>query len=456
MKVSNHHLVTPGSMSHPTVTPASAPNIVADTICRTAELGLSIDNAADAGNTTHLYCHPVTVTTACPHCGQVSRVRDHVDRRLTDLPIAGHPSILHVRTPRLTCGNEDCPVSIFRMPIRSAAADRQSVTLRVTRWILQRMATDAMSVAACARALGLGWKTVCRLATDACRHLAYGDTHRLDHVRVLGVDEHKWKHVRGDGSSSFVTVIVDLTPQVDGTGPARLLDMVPGRSADAFGDWLAARPQRFRDTVKTVTMDGYSGYAKAASQQIGKARQVMDPFHVVHLAANKLDLCRQRIQNETTGHRGRSGDPLYGIRRAMMTRIRLVTPAKAEKLDEVLTDDKHVAVQVTWQVYQQIIAAFDEPVARDGKRRLFKVLKRIRSGLPAGLGELATLGRTLWRKRSQILAYFDTGATNGPVEAINGRLEHLRGIALGFRNKEHYILRSLIHSGGLRSAIHAL
>ena len=147
---------------------------------------------------------------------------------------------------------------------------------------------------------------------------------------------------------------------------------------------------------------------------------------------------------------------MYGIRRAMMTRIRLVTPAKAEKLDEVLTDDKHVAVQVTWQVYQQIIAAFDEPVARDGKRRLFKVLKRIRSGLPAGLGELATLGRTLWRKRSQILAYFDTGATNGPVEAINGRLEHLRGIALGFRNKEHYILRSLIHSGGLRSAIHAL
>ncbi|MGO3789384.1 MAG: ISL3 family transposase, partial [Corynebacterium variabile] len=48
-------------MSHPTATsaPASAcaPNLVADTICRTVELGLSIDNAADAGNLTHLYCH---------------------------------------------------------------------------------------------------------------------------------------------------------------------------------------------------------------------------------------------------------------------------------------------------------------------------------------------------------------------------------------------------------------
>jgi len=140
-----------------------------------------------------------------------------------------------------------------------------------------------------------------------------------------GVDEHKWKHGRGDGTPGFVTVIVDLTSQVDGTGPARLLDMVPGRSADAFGDWLADRPQRFRDTVKTVTMDGYSGYAKAASEQVGKARQVMDPFHVVDLAAGKLDLCRQRVQNETLGHRGRAGDPLYGVRRAMLTRRSLVT-----------------------------------------------------------------------------------------------------------------------------------
>lgn len=31
------------------------------------------------------------------------------------------------------------------------------------------------------------------------------------YFRVLGVDEHKWKHVRGDGSSSFLAVLVDPT-----------------------------------------------------------------------------------------------------------------------------------------------------------------------------------------------------------------------------------------------------
>ncbi len=272
------------------------------------ELGLSIDNAADAGDVTHLYCHPVTVDLSCPGCGQGCgqgcRVRDHVERRLTDLPIAGHPSVLHVGVPRLVCGNDDCNVAIFRASIPQAADDRQSVTRRVTRWILQRMATDGMSVKACARGLGIGWKKTC---TWPCQRA--GISPAVTRVVLTmsgswGVDEHKWKHVRGDGTPGFVTVIVDLTPQVDGTGPARLLDMVPGRSADAFGDWLADRPQPFRDTVKTVTMDGYSGYAKAASEQVSKARQVMDPFHVVDLAAGKLDLCRQRVQNDTLGHRG--------------------------------------------------------------------------------------------------------------------------------------------------------
>ena len=59
------------------------------------------------------------------------------------------------------------------------------------------------------------------------------------------------------------------------------------------------------------------------------------------------------------------------------------------------------------------------------------------------------LGRTHW-------PLTDVGASNGPVEAINGRLEHLRGIALGFRNLNHYILRSLIHSGQLQNRINAL
>jgi transposase len=36
-----------------------------------------------------------------------------------------------------------------------------------------------------------------------------------------------------------------------------------------------------------------------------------------------------------------------------------------------------------------------------------------------------------------VLAYFGHHTSNGPTEAINGRLEALRGNALGIRNPTH-------------------
>lgn len=54
-----------------------------------------------------------------------------------------------------------------------------------------------------------------------------------------------------------------------------------------------------------------------------------------------------------------------------------------------------------------------------------------------------------------VLAYFDLPDTsNGPAEAINGHLEHIRGSALGLRNLTHYITRSLLEAGGFSPLLH--
>ena len=61
-------------------------NLVADTICRTAEIGLAITGAADAGALTITEATPVAVVGVCPDCGQPGKLRDHTTRRLVDLP----------------------------------------------------------------------------------------------------------------------------------------------------------------------------------------------------------------------------------------------------------------------------------------------------------------------------------------------------------------------------------
>ncbi len=47
--------------------------------------------------------------------------------------------------------------------------------------------------------------------------------------------------------------------------------------------------------------------------------RVADPFHVVRVANRCVDKVRRRVQNETLAHRGRKDDPLYRIRKLLLT-----------------------------------------------------------------------------------------------------------------------------------------
>jgi transposase len=435
---------------------SSAAAVVADTIVRTVELGVTITDAAVDGDVTVVFCDLLTASgQSCPGCGGEGLYRDTVIRRVTDVPVVGHPLRLRVRVPRYRCLTAECSREVFAHDTDRLARRGWSTTRRCARYILRRLMIDRMTVSAVARELGLSWDTVNTIALDATQMIVAADTTRLDGVRVIGVDEHRWSHTRGHGEG-FVTVIIDLTPVFDGTGRARLLDMVPGRSAAALTSWLCAQTTQFRDQVEVVAMDGFGGYKTAATEQLPQATAVMDPFHVVALAGAKLDLTRQRIQQQILGHRGRTGDPLYGVRRTLRTRLPLLSNRQQARLSAVFADDNHLAVLLTWSIYQRIIAAYAHPDRRRGKAMLAAIIDSLRRGVPAGLEELAQLGHTLWRRRADVLAYFDHHSSNGPTEAINGRLEALRRNALGFRNLTHYRIRSLLHCGNLAQRINAL
>lgn len=439
-------------MSDPTSLPAA---VVADTIMRTVELGVTITDAAVDGEVTVVFCDLLTEGRGgCPGCGQAGVYRDTVVRRVTDVPVVGHPLRLRVRVPRYRCTTTGCSREVFAHNTSQLARPGWSTTRRCARYILRRLMIDRMTIAAVARELGLSWDTVNTIALDATQMIVAADTGRLDGVRVIGVDEHRWSHTCG--GNGFVTVIIDLTPVLDGTGRARLLDMVPGRSAAALTTWLVAQTAQFRAQVEVVAMDGFGGYKTAATDQLPEATTVMDPFHVVALAGAKLDLIRQRIQHETLGHRGRTGDPLYGVRRTLRTRLPLLSTRQQSRLTAVFADEAHLAVAVAWSIYQRIIAAYCQPDRRRGKTMMATIIDSLRARIPAALEELAQLGRTLWRRRHDVLAYFDHHTSNGPTEAINGRLEALRRNALGFRNLTHYRIRSLLHCGNLIQQIDAL
>ena len=386
----------------------------------------------------------------CRRCGSQGRPRDSVIRELAHEPFGWRPTTLRVRVRRYGCTG--CS-RVWRQDTTRAAPPRAKISRAGVRWALIGLVAQHLSMARIAEGLGVSWNTANDAVLAEGQRVLIDDPARLEGVAVIGVDEHVWRHTRrGD---RFVTVIIDLTPVRDGTGPARLLDMVPGRSKAVFKTWLGARSQAWRDSVEVVAMDGFTGFKTATAEDLPAAAAVMDPFHVVRLAGDAVTVTRQRTQRSVHGRRGRKGDPLYTSRRTLLTGQDLLNDKQQARLNTLFDDPAHTELHHTWTAYQEVIAAYRDPNRTSGKRRLQQLIRALSLDLRELPTELRKLARTLTRRAADILAYFDRPRTsNGPTEAINGRLEHLRGSALGFRNLLNYITRALLETGGFRPHLH--
>jgi len=88
--------------------------VVADTIVRTVELGVTITDAAADGDATVVFCDLLDDGRRhCPGCGVEGIYRDTVIRRVTDVPVVGHPLRLWVRVPRYRCVVAGCEREVF-------------------------------------------------------------------------------------------------------------------------------------------------------------------------------------------------------------------------------------------------------------------------------------------------------------------------------------------------------
>lgn len=360
------------------------------------DLGLEVVGQRLEPDRAVLACRVLEADGWCRRCGCEGAPRDTVTRRLAHEPFGWRPTTLEITVRRYRCTG--CG-HVWRQDTSAAAEPRAKLSRRALTWALQGLVVAHLSVARVAEALGVSWHTANTAVLGEGHRVLIDDPSRFDGVAVLGVDEHVWRHTRA--GDKYVTVIIDLTPVRDGTGSARLLDMVPGRSKQAFKTWLAARPAAFRDGLEVVAMDGFAGFKTATTEELPEATAVMDPFHVARLAGDAMDRCRRRVQQDLHGHRGRAGDPLYTARRTLHTGADLLTDRQRARLDALFADPAHIAVEATWGVYQAVIAAYRHPDRPTGKATLTQVIASLHRGVPTALSELSALGRTLNKRASE-------------------------------------------------------
>jgi transposase len=201
--------------------------------------------------------------------------------------------------------------------------------------------------------------------------------------------------------------------------------------------------------VEHAALDPFRGYANAIRDELPDAVAVLDAFHVVKLGSQALDEVRRRVQQQTLHRRGHRDDPLYRIRRTLMTGVEHLTDKQTARLDRHLeAGDPGYEVTVAWRCYQELRRIYHASSPATGRRLAEKVIDAFPS---CPIPEIARLGRTLRAWRQQVLAYFATGGvSNGGTEAINLIIEKTRRLAHGFRNFTNYRLRILLAADGTR------
>jgi hypothetical protein len=136
-----------------------------------------------------------------------------------------------------------------------------------------------------------------------------------------------------------------------------------------------------------------------------------------HVGNRCLDTVRRRIQNETLGHRGRKGDPLYRIPKIMLTAAeRLDDPGHERMLLGLRFGDPHDEVLGAWLAKESVRDLY---LTNDPAEAAVLLDKTIAGCLADEVAEIRSLGKTLRSWRAEILAHHDTGASNGPTEGLN-------------------------------------
>lgn len=215
------------------------------TFCRLDKLGLVVVGQRLEPDRAVLACRVLKADDNdgtegwCPRCRCAGRPRDTVTRELAHEPLGWRPTTLLVTIRRYRCTG--CG-HVWRQDTSRAAEPWARLSRHGLAWALEAIVCQPLSIACVAQGLGVAWNAANDAVLPEGRRVLINDPGRSKGVKGIGVDEHVWRHTsRGD---KYVTVIIDLTPVRAGTGSARLLDMVPGRSKAAFKAWLTQRPRR--------------------------------------------------------------------------------------------------------------------------------------------------------------------------------------------------------------------
>ena len=377
---------------------------VTDVVDHGRWLGLEVELTARAG--------------CCRWCGRGSlMVKDRDLVRIRDLPIAGRLTYLLWRKRRYRC--EACERTFTETHPELPARQRVSARFRARLFERCRAGNAHAEVA---REEHTTRYQVARAFEVGADQLQAARGRRPP--RRLSLDEAAHRR-RGE----LATVVSDLDRR-------RVIEVLDGRSRHVVELYLQQLPERYRRSIKVVSIDPHEAYRQAIKAQLPQARIVVDHFHLVRGANTALDAVRRERQRERRTRRPkgarRSGQHLSWRQDLFHSRHRLLrareklTARQRLKLCELFEHEPLLAE--AWGLKEAFRSTYRAPDRAEAERRLDAFLAAVdRAQLPSFTAFAE--GVNQWRE--ELLAYFEQPTTNGYAEGVINKVKLIKRRAYG-------------------------
>ena len=386
---------------------------------------------------------PAATEAACPSCGVLTtRIQARPIHRVKDVPVGGTDLQVMVRKRRMACQETGCSRRSF-VQTTEQLPFRARITTRLSQQLVDEMSSELRAVSRVAAAHGVSWPTVMTRLNSVGELV--GDVNRM-FIRRLGIDEHRFRKVRyARGRRGKVVRIEPWSIVFTDLDTGKILDIVDGRRGAAVKKWLKSRPRYWRQRVQYVAIDMSSEFRKAVRENLPRAKISVDHFHVIQRANLMITQVRRSRSHEVFDRRGRVSDPAYKYRKLLTCNLENLSVKQVERLKLILESDPELGV--IYGIKEHVRQLLNATDVHEFQARWAVVEKSVKA---TKMVEAKSLFRTLTAWRRELLVFVRTRLTNARSEAANLTAKNLKRIGRGYRNHDHYRVRILLYTAGLR------
>ena len=290
-------------------------------------------------------------------------------------------------------------------------------------WQAQRMPKSSIC-----RLLGIHWRTVGTIIQRVVEERL--SSSRLEGLQVIGIDELAWS-----SRHKYLSLVVDHFR-------SRVVWVGEGKSEETLDAFFDELGEEGTQELTHATLDLSAAFSKAVSTRAPHVRKTFDRFHVQKLANEALDTVRRQEVRKLAG--SEEGKALKQTRWALLKNPWNLTVRQGEKLSQLKKNN-----QTLYRAY-----LLKESLARgldyvQPKRASEHLDKWCQWAGHSQLEPFVRLSRTIRKHKDGILAYVETGLSNGVVEGLNNKIRAVIRRAHGFRNDKALEAMIFLCCGGL-------